>query len=148
MRRHIGWALASVISLGIGGVGAASAADMAVKARPVVVPPPVFTWTGCYLGGNVGYARADDWSDATPNAAFIANAGGGAAQALGVAASATNRRTPGGVTVGGGFGCNYQTGMFVFGGEGDINYTDLHRRTLRTFPGVAPYTWEDQFRSN
>jgi hypothetical protein len=37
MRRNIGWALASAISLGIGGLGAASAADMAVKARPMPV---------------------------------------------------------------------------------------------------------------
>jgi len=36
MIRKFGWVLASVISLA--GIGAASAADMAVKARPVVVP--------------------------------------------------------------------------------------------------------------
>jgi len=37
----------------------AYAADMPVKARPVLPPPPVATWTGCYLGGNVGWARAE-----------------------------------------------------------------------------------------
>src|SRR5262249_40332723 len=31
------------------------AADIAVKAPPPTpVPPPVFSWTGCYLGGHVG----------------------------------------------------------------------------------------------
>src|SRR5712692_8900416 len=38
----------SVASMG----GPAVAADMPVKARPL---PPVYTWTGCYLGAFVGY---------------------------------------------------------------------------------------------
>ena len=34
----------------------ASAADMPVKApRPVAAPPPVYNWTGFYVGGHVGY---------------------------------------------------------------------------------------------
>ena len=31
------------------------AADMPVKARPL---PPAFSWTGCYVGVNVGYGWA------------------------------------------------------------------------------------------
>src|SRR5262245_18327953 len=38
--------------------GAASAADTPVKVRPVA-PAPVYSWTGFYVGGNVGGA----WSD-------------------------------------------------------------------------------------
>lgn len=34
----------------------AFAADMAVKAPPIA--PPVYSWTGCYLGGNLGGAWA------------------------------------------------------------------------------------------
>ncbi|MEW6255013.1 MAG: outer membrane protein [Pseudomonadota bacterium] len=49
-------ALAGVSALALLG-GAASAADLAtkypVKAAPVVVP--VFSWTGFYLGGNIGW---------------------------------------------------------------------------------------------
>jgi len=41
-------ALLTVASAG----GSAFAADMPVKARPA--PPPVYTWTGCYLGANAG----------------------------------------------------------------------------------------------
>jgi outer membrane immunogenic protein len=32
----------------------AMAADMPVKAPVYKAPPPVFTWTGCYIGGNTG----------------------------------------------------------------------------------------------
>src|SRR5688572_20712353 len=35
----------------------ASAADLPVKAPPPA-PAPVYAWTGCYIGGNVGWARA------------------------------------------------------------------------------------------
>ena len=34
----------------------AVAADMPVKARPL--PPPVYSWSGCYGGGFVGYGTA------------------------------------------------------------------------------------------
>src|SRR4051812_23246261 len=34
--------------------GAASAADMAVKAMPYAAPAPVFSWTGCYVGVHGG----------------------------------------------------------------------------------------------
>src|SRR5260370_2585564 len=57
MKLHLGWAIASVVSLSIAGLGAASAADLA--ARPVYkAPPPVvaYNWTGCYIGGYVGGA--------------------------------------------------------------------------------------------
>jgi len=57
MKLHLTWAVASAVSLGIGGLGAATAADLA--ARPVYkAPPPVvaYNWTGCYIGGYVGGA--------------------------------------------------------------------------------------------
>ena len=45
-------AIAAVL-LGITSV--ASAADMAVKARPMAAPPPIiYNWTGFYFGGNIG----------------------------------------------------------------------------------------------
>ncbi len=44
----------------------ASAADMAVKAPPpVVVPAPVYSWTGCYIGGDTGVASAHKSAAAT-----------------------------------------------------------------------------------
>ena len=43
---------------------AASAADMRLKAPPAPPPPPPFTWSGFYLGGNIGAAWAEShWTD-------------------------------------------------------------------------------------
>ena len=58
MRRHKKLAFAAGILLALGATGIASAADMAVKARPVVAPV-MYNWSGCYIGGNVGGAWAD-----------------------------------------------------------------------------------------
>ena len=50
--------------------GVASAADLSVKAPPApvyappVYAPPIFTWTGFYIGGNIGAAWAQsEWTD-------------------------------------------------------------------------------------
>lgn len=106
MRKNFGWALASVVSLGLAGLGSASAADMAVKAaRPMPAPVMVYNWTGCYIGGNVGGLWVDtDWTTSTG-----ADSGG---------------HTASGVTAGGQIGCNYQTGPWVFGVEGMFNWAD------------------------
>jgi outer membrane immunogenic protein len=56
--------LATVAVIGFASV--AAAADMPVKApvykAPVAVPIP-YTWTGCYIGGNIGYG----WQKTTSN---------------------------------------------------------------------------------
>ena len=39
--------------------GQATAADMRVKAPPMMPPAPVFSWTGCYLNAGVGYGLWD-----------------------------------------------------------------------------------------
>ena len=50
MLRKFGWALAAAAS--IAAFGPATAADLPVKARPVVVP--IYNWTGCYIGLSAG----------------------------------------------------------------------------------------------
>jgi outer membrane immunogenic protein len=130
--------------------GVASAADMAPRytKAPPPIPAPVFTWTGCYIGGNVGYARSDVRSDGVPNAVFF---NGFPAAATLEEADSSTKLNPSGVTAGGGGGCNYQTGIFVIGGEGDVNWTDIRYGAIRgPFPNVlggVPFTWEEQFRS-
>jgi outer membrane immunogenic protein len=147
--KHFSWVIASTALLG--SLGTAMAADMPLKAMPA--PAPVYyNWSGCYVGGNVGYTRADVRSDSLPNAAFVAGAAGGAVEAAAEQASSVMSAHPDGITAGGGVGCNYQTGMFVVGGEGDFNYSGLKLGQIRgPFPGAGggvPYTFEEQFRSD
>jgi len=55
MRRQILLASAGAIAIAT----SASAADL--RPPPVYLPPaPIFTWSGFYLGGQVGYAWARD----------------------------------------------------------------------------------------
>lgn len=51
--------LTSASILVLGSV-AASAADLPMKAAPMVAPIPVFSWTGCYIGGHVGGGTMTD----------------------------------------------------------------------------------------
>jgi outer membrane immunogenic protein len=94
----------------------ASAADMVVKAAP---PPPVPTWTGCHLGGQVGYewARNDGFST---TGASTAGVGGNPAP--------LTKLTPGfdmsGFLGGVYGGCDYQFGAGVIGIEAD--WTSIH----------------------
>jgi outer membrane immunogenic protein len=58
MQKHFATLLAAA-TIGLV-VGQASAADLPRKAPAYMPPPPpAFTWTGCYIGGNVGGAWAN-----------------------------------------------------------------------------------------
>jgi len=97
------------------GIGAASAADLAVKAKPIVVDPS-YNWTGFYLGGNVGYG----WSGRTGD--LVATSGGlviPGAVAAGTIPSFLGVRAEGGFG-GAQAGYNWQSNHFVFGIEADI----------------------------
>ena len=100
--------LSGVISLGA--MGAASAADMAVKARPLPPPVPVFSWTGCYIGGFVG--------GATPDRDVRAVDLNGYNRLGDTWFYSTDSTFIGGGTL----GCNYQAGAFVIGVEGEAGY--------------------------
>jgi outer membrane immunogenic protein len=105
--RRVSQAIAAIsASVVLMASGAASAADLRVpvKAPPPVMPPP-FSWTGFYVGGNLGGA----WfhGDVT-DSMFGLNFGN------------TNGN---GVFIGGGqVGFNYQIDPFVLGVEGDFDW--------------------------
>ena len=95
-------------------VQSASAADLPRKMAPAPVMLPAPTWTGCYIGGNIGAA----WGRADINAAT----GGGV--------SGTNS----GFTGGGQIGCDYQ-----FAGSGFvIGIRDMFNGSSLKSSGVIP----------
>jgi outer membrane immunogenic protein len=111
MIRKSGWALAAVVS--VAALGSASAADMAVKARPIVVP--IYNWTGCYIGLSAGGKGV-----ATRDVVYLPAATGGGGAFPGAALDLGKGEAETWIA-GGQVGCNYQAGKWVFGVEGDAH---------------------------
>jgi outer membrane immunogenic protein len=132
--------IASIAVFALAG-SSALAADLPVKALYKAPPaPPVATWTGCYIGGNVGGGWA--WKRfANPSDSNIAGDRGEIDEASFV----------GGVQA----GCDFQTGAWVFGAQGMYDWADIkgqfvnrvnplfsenaHVRSYATFTGRIGY---------
>jgi outer membrane immunogenic protein len=125
MGRRIGIAFASAVLANVGGLGAACAADMAVKAIPV--PVVAFNWTGCYIGVNGGWkgGRFRDESASVPTTTTtFPVVGPQTAVADRINLDPLNANSG---AAGGQVGCRWQTpSNWVFGFEGDADWTDLH----------------------
>jgi outer membrane immunogenic protein len=97
-----------------GAASSAMAADLPTRKAPpapqVYAAPPVFSWTGFYVGVNGG------WGGGTNGGDFGSPTGG---------------------LVGGTVGYNYQVGQFVGGLEGDWDWADLNKNGVN---GLGPYT--------
>ena len=133
MNRHVGWAIASVVSLGIGGLSAASAADMAVKAPVYKAPPPVvvYNWTGCYVGGNIG----GGWSK--QNQTRVDQIG------VGPAPADYGSETDSAFIGGGQVGCDYQfAGNWVVGAQGQFDWGNI--RGSHVLPAFPTFTMFDK----
>jgi outer membrane immunogenic protein len=104
------------------GTRLAGAADLPVGPAPAPpYLPPAFTWTGFYLGGNIGGAWArDGWTDSLFGLTW-------------------NNSTNDGRFIGGGeAGFNYQMGYFVIGVEGDFDWVAHHNNsTTVVIPTIA-----------
>jgi outer membrane immunogenic protein len=110
-------------------VGSAHAADMPLKAAPIVAP---FTWTGVYLGINAGYGNST--SDGNEYCTTPAGLVGGPGCWNGSAAAVS----PSGGFVGGQLGANYQTGLFVWGIESDIQVSHINGSSTLADPCCVP----------
>ena len=97
--------------------GAAFAADLpSTKGEPVYAPPPppVFSWTGLYIGANAGVGFGNvNWDYYDPYAEGLV--------------SRHESQTSGGALAGGTVGFNYQfpTSNFVLGFEGDFDWSNI-----------------------
>lgn len=103
------------------GARPAAAADMLLKAPP---PAPVYSWTGFYLGGNIGYS----WGLSDPNVNFFDASAFQIARADGSFGMQ-------GVIGGGQAGFNFQAGRWVVGAETDIQASG--QRGTGNFPCAA-----------
>src|SRR3984893_17631 len=116
--QHVTARVALIISALIATGVAASAADDLPSP-----PPPVFTWTGFYIGVNGGYGNAA-FEDATVTASDGTMSRGGGGQAKG------------GI-VGGQIGVNYQVGAGVFGIEADGQWSGQSYTSSSIFCGAT-----------
>ncbi len=98
--------------------GSAFAADLAPP--PVYAPPvPIFTWTGIYVGGQIGYAWGKNNFDFADNFGDFNNSSLNASGVIG----------------GAHVGYNLQLNRFVIGLEGDVDGSSQNN----SFNGVLPF---------
>jgi outer membrane immunogenic protein len=117
MLRNLLLSTAAAVALSTG----AFAADLPSRAPPpVYVPPaPIFTWTGIYVGGQIGYAWGKN------NVSFGDNFGDYAALSYNTS----------GVIGGAHVGYNLQLSQFVIGLEGDVDGTSQSKQ----YNGALPF---------
>jgi outer membrane immunogenic protein len=127
--------LATSAAMAVLAVGGASAADLPLKAPPL--PVVVYNWTGCYAGANGGWkgGRFHD-SDSAP---------GGVATLPGIAPTPfaadyidLGHLNANSGAAGGQIGCRWETpSHWVFGVEGDFDWTNLNGTITETTPGTG-----------
>jgi outer membrane immunogenic protein len=116
-----------LIALGI--VAPASAADMAVKARPPAPLPMLYDWSGFYIGANGGWGQSRNCWDFVDAAGFVV---------------ADGCRERSGGLVGGQIGYRWQAGTWVFGVEAQGDWADLsNTRTSIVNPLFSTRTTTD-----
>ena len=113
------FASASLLALGS---ATALAADLPMKAPPMMAPVSAFSWTGCYIGAHVGGGSQHDsfTQDNTFATSPFPSSGEG---------FSGNTGTGKGAVAGGQLGCNYQDGNAVFGLEGEGYWSGIKTTT-------------------
>lgn len=117
----------------------ASAADLVRKAPAYTPLPPPYSWTGFYVGANIGAGWARDHGEH-----FCLDPTGVAAASCQVLPPGSEHISSSGIVGGGQMGYNWQTGQMVLGIETDFQGSDIHGSTtvcgpfgFAGFPGFA-----------
>jgi len=120
-----------LLALGMG--APASAADMAVKARPPApVLAPIYDWSGFYIGANGGWGSSHKCWDSVAPTPFL------------IGAEGCHDATGG--TAGGQIGYRWQASSWVFGLEAQGNWADFRGSNESVlFPGFANESRIDAF---
>jgi outer membrane immunogenic protein len=110
--------LLSGVAFAVLAVGPAVAADLSTPIYKALPPPmPAFSWSGCYIGGNIGGGYA--WTENTDRVNTTAFGDFLPGQGF---ANPTS-----GIAGGGQLGCNYQISRLVIGIEGSYLGADIKR---------------------
>jgi outer membrane immunogenic protein len=118
--------LAGVAGAALAAGSPAVAADLSMPTKaPIMAPAPDFSWSGCYVGGHVGWgwgkAKSSDGATSSPVIDLS-----GLGRTAGVDTS--------GAIFGGQLGCNYQfSSNWVIGVEGSIAGADINGRDVSPF---------------
>jgi outer membrane immunogenic protein len=122
--RKLATSLVAIAAFG----GTAFAADLPSRSEPPVYvpppPPPIFSWTGVYIGGQIGY----EWGQSSTSAST-------AAGTFGQPGYSAN-----GVTGGAHVGYNYQINHFVVGLEGDVDGSSYQGSGTNNFGTISHST--------
>jgi outer membrane immunogenic protein len=102
------------------------AADLQVRAR-MLAPVVVYGWSGCYVGVEGG----GDWGQSRHDTAF---------------GSTSDAYTVSGGIAGGTVGCNYQSGQWLLGLEGDLSWTSMSGSAAEV--AAFPATFTSETREN
>ena len=133
------FSLLAATALVTAAVSAVSAADLPVRAAPpIIAAVPVFTWTGFYVGGNLGWG----WRDSNNDPVILTGPGVPGGIEGGTLLFGNNNDAT--FTGGGQIGYNYQIGSWVIGAEADIQGIDNDNNSNAVFipgPGFAGGTF-------
>jgi len=124
-------AFAALALAGLAGPGwAADLGARPITKAPIAAPIPVYNWSGCYIGANAG----GKWGK------FNRDVTAGTFPAVTVFGfDGVNDDFDSSFMGGGQIGCQWQSGAWVWGIEGDFDGTDLRRSFIAPVTVLAPF---------